>query len=432
MAGNALGLLLPFRPKLSSGECLTSWLWRICESMSCSNKQILKYLGYETYSSAVRLADLELGASDDFLARLAVATGSEINTVHQSTCKAFHAFTCTSSLTEYANAASSWILLPARRMSVAALPLYLSEQRILGGLQYCPICIGSPGFRLPLMWRLSFVTVCPAHNKLLRSSCPHCGKDVDFSITRGRRNSSAFPENRYLCRHCNGLLASSGAEEGEPLTGTQLSYLLSLQDLHLALLNQGIATDDHKIRDYFLLLEWLVNLNFPRRRKIPTDATSLGNFLAFVSKTKPFTPPRLIPQGKHTFRTYSPSERAKLLLMASVLLDPWPMHFRALSKISHFFSDSVSGATDWLPSYFVVPDSFRVRDYDPQQRGSSLAHYVLHASNKPQRVKLMKNWESLRWNRRPANLEIRASEYEKSGSNISLGSWRLFNLRRLR
>lgn len=427
MEDRYLDSLIPIRPKLAAGECLTSWLFRITEGLSCSIEELLNALGGRKNSRVVRSSDFELGVLDKLLVRLAKATGSAVEELRGSTCLQIAEYTSTSSNRGYALPASSWVLLPAKLYSVAALPHHLTEKHVLGGLQYCPDCLRVQGVTLPLAWRLAFVTVCPIHKRLLACCCPHCGQDVDFSFKRGKRSLSEGPLRRHICRHCSGDLSEENpSRTGQPLTASQLRYLVFFQELHFLLLKQSVKEEAPLVKDYFQLLEWLVNLHFPRRRKITGAATSFGHFLGHTAKIKAFDPPRLIPQGRHTFRTYSTTDRAKVLLMTSVMLDPWPEHFITIRKRSSFLENALAWESAFLfPQYLMDPISSRTPGKATNPFGSSLAHYVLHLCEPESVSNQGGRYISVYWRRKALNIGVKiaeAQEYQaRAGIEIPLG-----------
>jgi hypothetical protein len=174
-----------------------------------------------------------------------------------------------------------------------------------------------------------------------------------------------------------------------------------------------VDTEDETIQSYFTLLEWLINRNFPQRRITSHYAVPFGQFLAFAAHVEPLVLPKLIPQGQHTFRTYSSEDRAKLLLMTSTLLDPWPTQLIQLQKNSYFGFEDIPWQAWSRPEYFRQPEASRPFGLEKNQFGSSLAHYILHSSG-PRIVKdWSKQWEHLRWTRDPIDLSQSANQTQK-------------------
>lgn len=66
------------------------------------------------------------------------------------------------------------------------------------GQQLCPWCLrADPEPYLRLTWRLSFVTVCPAHRRLLLDRCPACNEAFSELADPVLPNAAPWGKGRY-------------------------------------------------------------------------------------------------------------------------------------------------------------------------------------------------------------------------------------------
>ena len=373
--------LLPLRPHLRSDESLSSWLFRLANSNHCSISQLLMRLGHRSTTIVQkRRRDLEFGVSEAFMKDLAEATGQDFAIISRSTFRENQAYQKQHSL-PYAQPSRSWALETIRPILVSVGPFPAMLKVVTGGgMQYCPACLRSEDPYIPLMWRYSFVTVCPKHRSLLSSICPHCGAAVTFSVHGDLGH--LFPKSHAFrhCRVCAHDLTVEHLIPSSTLATSHLNYLCQQQALHLAILTRGKETGRLEIQQYLLALEWILSLFLHSDRDDKKESHMLRSFLHKAADVIPFELPHLIPQGLHVFKFYGALDRGTLLILVSLLLDPWPDNFIAFRKISEYFDWRVTSANPKLPVYISKPDDHRHFGFSAAEAGSSLGHYVYNSA----------------------------------------------------
>jgi len=159
----------PGRPPLLEGESFSSWFARVAGANGLRPAELYRIVqpgGDRNPRDLDRYSDVHL------LGAMAEKTGIPIEALEQSTFRrwAGWAFERDDGLVKL-----DW-LPPAGR----------EKAKRCFGQQACPLCLGgdiTPHLRLE--WRLSFVTVCPVHQRLLLDRCPACNEP--FSVLRQDR-----------------------------------------------------------------------------------------------------------------------------------------------------------------------------------------------------------------------------------------------------
>lgn len=178
----AQGSLIPLRPRPEPDESLSSWLSRLARENGVSVYYLLHRV-----ASAGHLAggDIDWTLPERVNRKLAAKTGLgprqilALTLQHQAR---------SARLADRANRRLEWLLPTCTRGG-------WHQGR---GYQYCPECLAvdglNPYFRR--IWRLSFVTICPEHGRLLLDSCPVCDSPVNF-----HKSAAPLPDHAH-CPRC--------------------------------------------------------------------------------------------------------------------------------------------------------------------------------------------------------------------------------------
>lgn len=358
--------LLPVRPLLKSGECRTSWLLRIANGLACSPTELLKLInGGQAFATGI-LRDLDL-SFPGLPEALSMVTGQDCCPEDAPLRKSLQQ--------------NSWVLGIPRYVHGKRPHLPSRKRKTIYGYQFCPKCLASDRFYLQLEWCFSFVTVCRLHECALVSRCWDCGHAVDLSISRRGR---AVPAGRNVirsCWFCGADLAHPEGAQRRILNRKHTRYLLGVQAEHLELVKRLSSGGDPLLQSYFCALRWvLIQVSaLPSTRS--ESSRFLGRFTALSAGVKYVQPFPCVDGKFYNLSLYSTIERARLLLMASALLDPWP------EKLRQWRDDKTLGFeqlrwSDGKSSSFLSKEAgrHRLRSAKSRARGSSFAAHILSAS----------------------------------------------------
>ncbi|WP_448204330.1 TniQ family protein [Azospirillum sp. sgz302134] len=170
----ATGNLWPGRPRLLENESFSSWFARVAAANGLRPADLYRILqpgGDRNPRDLDRYGDIHL------LSTLADKTGISVETLEQATFRRWAgiAFERDDGLVKL-----DW-LPPAGR----------ERAKRCFGQQVCPLCLAEdtvPFLRLD--WRLSFITACPTHKRLLLDRCPACNES--FSVLRQNKFGGVF------------------------------------------------------------------------------------------------------------------------------------------------------------------------------------------------------------------------------------------------
>lgn len=359
--------LLPVRPLLRPGECRTSWLLRIADGLACSPRELLKLInGGEAVATGI-LRDLDLNFPG-LPEALNMVTGQDFHPEDAPLRKSLRI--------------NPWVLGIPRYVHGKRPYLPNRKRRTIGGHQFCPECLASDRFYLQLEWCFSFVTVCRLHGCALVSRCWDCGHAVDLSLSRRGREVLAGRNVIRFCWFCGADLAHAKGSRRRILNQKHTRYLLGLQAEHLELVIRLSSGGDQLLRSYFRALHWILFQVSPLPSTRSESNRFLGRFTALSVGVK-YVPLFPCVEGKfYKLSLYSTIERARLLLMASALLDPWP------EKLRQWRDDEALGFeqlrwSDGESSSFLSKEAgrHRLRSAKSRARGSSFAAHVLSASD---------------------------------------------------
>ena len=312
--------ILPLRPKLIEGESLTSWLVRIADANCCSIATLLDTLTGAKVNSAFKWEHLEIAATAEFLAAVCKAVGCEEKVAYLSTFIAKPECARPSGQAF----AKTWMLGKRRR----PFPRSRSwsgahKDQDDGGKQYCPNCLDCSRPHLPLLWRMSFATVCPIHRRLLVSVCPHCNAGTDFTIRNCALRAEAGSSLFRKCWSCGKDLCQ-GVGVGHTRDSEEFSKLIRLQEIHMDLFRRASIHHKTSSRAYFSFLHWvLCDLFHPQGNEEIREAALRMASVTLESRR----------WCANIFRSRNVTNRATLLLMASALTECWPTKFLDLREL---------------------------------------------------------------------------------------------------
>ncbi|WP_368045376.1 TniQ family protein [Gilvimarinus gilvus] len=343
-------IILPIQPKPIKHEILSSWLTRL----ALSNGFFLNsfFTRILQCSPSLFSRDIDRNPPKELLLSLSQSTMYSTRSIYSMSLKAYegcvYEHLSPSSLTKH--------LIP--------IGVY-HRKRNRGGMHYCPECLEedqAPNFRM--YWRLSFFTVCPIHEVLLRDSCPCCGA--------------------YIAVHRH---AVNGKKYDLPLSD------LGCCSECYASLNQGPKDTIHHYvsRTYLEFLRAFIEdrITFP----VPTShwlcvfsglwvlasclTKSRSESLAYRIEWASGIP---LTSVKNRKGVDSLSSLERCILMSSVfwLLEDWPYRLITLSKGTEF-SCSVLSDYSFIPFWVdkVFKEEFYGRNYFPSDQEFLVAYDYL-------------------------------------------------------
>lgn len=281
------------RPTPHSGELLSSYLVRI----SCAHGRSPRAFYRQFFpNNTCWKIDLDRNVSDRFLKDLSGFSGIADSVLKDMTLRSwmYSLDACTGKLSRSNVAVTPW---------VNSLGVHKRASR-KHALSFCPSCLKEKNF-LRKEWRLSFVTVCSKHRKLLIDGCPNCDAPIAFLGQDSCWSS---------CSQCgHSLLVQSGAFEQFPIQD-----LCDFQDRLLRGLMDGkVVFSEHDLSAHeFFSGIYLVLRAVKLRLKMLGKKTCLSLKLGTVA------PKRLeFARG---------NERIQQCVLLNKLIENWPSSFLAI------------------------------------------------------------------------------------------------------
>ncbi len=307
--------LLPYRPRLRSRQSISSFLAKLAMGYGLSISELLLATGISKNRKSWHLGDMDLPEDDKLLKALSLAVGHSVVELRSSSLLPYNAILL---LKQHGSQTCSWLLKSTEDLNESrALPSVISSQ-------FCRLCIrtGEPYRRID--WRFSFVTVCPRHRAFLLDTCPACGKrqTLQFGLNEGPSDSA------FRCQQCGLDFKTLRKSPIERIPENLVKRLLVNQQLLLTLLDLARTNTKQVVQECFSILGSVVSLVCDGRTPNP-QARRIQRFLAAHLVLPPLR--RRDELSERGFDYLSSDLRARFLLMASSLLDPWPENFRALS-----------------------------------------------------------------------------------------------------
>lgn len=362
---------LPRHPHPHPGESLSSWLMRL----SHANAQRLSYLTtHLTDNPNFWHSDPDRHLRAEIFPALTTATGLSEARLRELMLPQFVG-TLFDRL--HPQAATRWALPYAKR-------LYAGQR---GGAVYCPRCLEEKsGPFLRLSWRLSFATVCPEHQLVLRESCPHCGAFFAPHLNDLGKGKDWSLEKRLpfgWCPQCECDLRGTG----EPAGPEELAFQQRLTE---ALSTGRMAWDhlDHvpALEGFDVMHQVLSLLFLAGPWKAVQDVTGLP-----VPASPPARPNR-------TFEDFTFEDRRLLLAGLRFLVSDWPARFVAVCTTARLTRKPLVVNMPVIPAWYdEVADRFsRANGRRPYKRIPLAEHLDLDGIA-ARRAQATKPRERRRW-----------------------------------
>lgn len=283
----------PGRPPLQSDESFASWLARTAAANGLRPGELYRIIQPGEDRNP---RDLDRYADDHLLDRLAESTGADKRRLKLAT---FRRWTGKLFDNDYSAQKLAW-LPPAGRVG----------GKRCHGQQFCPECLTSDAAPyLRLTWRLSFVTVCPIHKRLLLDRCPHCGEPFNVLRQDSRGHMS--------CWSCGVDLGQSSGEPPPVDAEAVQTELLAILDQ--GWMEMGAYGPVYSI-SVFDILDHLTRLLSSGRY-----ALALRAWIAAREPSLALAP-ETIPRAREGV-LLATRARSVLVPMASWLMAAWPARF---------------------------------------------------------------------------------------------------------
>lgn len=306
---------LPVKLKPKHDEILSSWIVRL--AMAHGTK-VHSFCALTLPQKSIWNRDIDKGADEDLMRSLSLLTGTNIETVRQTTLSALEGF-----VYEKHNkyGPTSWIL-----------PVGVYHRKRVGfGMQYCSLCLSedeNPYFRLK--WRFAFVVVCEKHGTLLRDRCPRCSTPINFH----RGELGTFKKYQVtsltLCCECNEDIRLAPAISSiPPVEDTEIIFTRKL--LTAAIEGSIRINNDEVVYSfmYFLVLNQVMKILIKKDSRV----TKLRDAIQKETRDTRIHSIDFESLSIHAdIQEQSLPVRRQLLFYAGYLLENWPNRFIELSR----------------------------------------------------------------------------------------------------
>lgn len=193
-------------------------------------------------------------------------------------------------------------------------------------LQYCPECLRETE-TVRRQWRLSFVVMCPIHQRPLRDACPAC--DAPFVPHRALRRLD-------LCHVCRSSLLYPGQPTSTLMD--RFPSLLQVQQALLSLLDEGGEANGVLKGADFTGLRTVLTIFLGK-----TSAVLSSQLLCVDAADRDVVGPR-IELSRH-------SRRIAVMAACAAILDDWPASFHMIAKrlgMTQRRFEPYAGLSPWL------------------------------------------------------------------------------------
>ncbi|HSI44482.1 MAG TPA: TniQ family protein [Methylotenera sp.] len=303
------GNLWPIHLKPYPNELLSSWLVRLAHAHGLKLQSFCAIVFGPGKSIWNR--DIDKLSPDWLLKHLAIATGTSLKRVKETTLKSYEGILYER---HQPNGNTRWIIPLGVYHRIHQHP----------GLQFCPVCLASdkePYFRK--YWRLAFYTECEKHHILLHDRCPHCGEAVNFHRVEMGIRSLIKPRSIVNCYKCNYDLRDASKNVihcSDWQAVIQQRTLLAFHELGWGFTENLTIQYSHQLFD---VLRHLCTLMLSKNRA--------GGLLPYISK-KICLDNIVINISTHVFEKLTVRERHYLFLCANWFILKWPSRFIEVSN----------------------------------------------------------------------------------------------------
>lgn len=333
--------ILPIQPKPMKHEILSSWLTRLALSNGFFlNSFFTKIL---QCSPSLFSRDVDRNPPKELLLSLYQSTRYSKRSIYSMSLKAYEG--------------SVYEHLSPNLLTKHLIPIGIyHRKRNRGGLHYCPKCLvedQTPYFRK--YWRLSFFTVCPEHEVLLRDSCACCGAyiAVHRHAISGKKYELPLSDLR-CCSECSASLNQGPTDTiHHYISRTYLEFLR--------------AFIEDKVSFPVPISHWLCvfsGLWVLASCLTKSRSKGLGYRIEYASGI-----PLTSVKNHKGFDSLSSIDRCILMSAVFWLLEDWPCRLIALSKGTEF-SYSVLSDYSSIPFWVdkVFKEEFYGRHYFPSDQ----------------------------------------------------------------
>lgn len=295
------------RPVRHSDEMLSSWLYRAATANHCAlgsfvEQHCTRRLGW--------LRDLDRFVPVEVTERVALSLGTTFVDCAQATYYEWDIYL--DNLTDKTRSGGNarWYIKANRPKGEKVSPI---------PMQYCPECLSeAPYFRK--QWRMSFVTHCLKHGRLLASACPHCGTRFYYRGTLSAKVTVPSELLLHSCIGCTGDLRSGNESPFIPRAG--------VFDLQSALLD-GLVHGETKLPDRLALTAGVMRLaaEIVELLWVHFSSASYRAMLSSASNIELPSPPA--STRRRFFDAASPSDRLSTLSVLAWLLEDVETRYRS-------------------------------------------------------------------------------------------------------
>ncbi len=390
--------LFPYRPKIAPDESISSYLAILSHGYGLCISDFLEVTGVQSGIGHWHSGDVDRVSTTVSIPELASMFGQPVDQLQWSTLSS------NDNLLSFHNGErghkQSWIHGVADERLPSRGGLYQASQ-------FCRSCLQEARPYLRITWRFSFVTVCPRHLVFLQDCCPSCSAPFSPGLDDELQESPRV----YRCSACSFDFRNlRNTKRPERIDESFWTSLLRLQHLHLTLLQLSQNVGGKRLAAYLYLfgavLDILIgdetsNLNILSLRRFLSHRLGLGS-------SKMWT----LDKSEMRFGFLPAYERARYMLMAAAVLDPWPYQFDSLCECWEDFSQLRRSKTvDRLEWLFTADDG--TNDLQSEhETGTSLAHQVLQQllTSHGQKGQVQ---SELRWSSPKENLVLGAFEHQE-------------------
>jgi hypothetical protein len=311
---------LPVLIKPLPDELLSCWIMRYSKELLTKSHTFCKFV-YKTENVWNR--DVDLNASDKFLAELAAKSFLSYGKVLETTLKSY-----------YPN-----LFVGVGRKWIIPIGIY-HRTRKNAGQMFCPGCFRNdniPYYRKK--WRLSLSVVCPDCKINLIERCPKCDSPISFHRLEVGRKESILKHDVCLCHECSFDFRKTKAKAAN-------ESLINFQSFLYSTLDRGYNDSNQYSHLYF-------DVVYQMNRIISSSQEKFRAFDKELSKRSGLK--YSLSVAKYDFDRMPIEDRALVLSKTNWLLERWPDRLFELANDMHFFSSYLLRDFNNAPYWYWRP-----------------------------------------------------------------------------